>query len=113
MKGFGGIGDLGKIVKQAQEMKEKMEEVQRNLEQEVVVGSAGGGMVKARVNGKLRLVGLEIEKEVVNPDDITMLQDLVVAAVNEAQNRAQEMSMEKARDALGPLAGGFNLPGML
>jgi DNA-binding YbaB/EbfC family protein len=113
MKGFGGIGDLGKIVKQAQEMKQKMEEIQKNLEQEIVVGSAGGGMVKARVNGKLRLISVEIEKEVVNPEDIGMLQDLVVAAVNDGQNRAQEMAMEKAQEAMGPLAGGLNIPGLV
>lgn len=113
MKGFGGIGDLGKLVKQAQEMKKKVEELQQRLENEVVVGSAGGGMVKARVNGKLRLVGIEIEKEVVNPDDIAMLQDLVVAAVSDGQNRAQEMAAEKTREALGPLAGTMDIPGLM
>jgi len=113
MKGFGGIGDLGKLMKQAQEMKKKIDEIQESLEREVVVGSAGGGMVKAHVNGKLRVVAIEIEKEVVDPSDVPMLQDLIVAAVTDGQNRAQELAAEKTREAMGPLAGGMNLPGFM
>jgi len=105
MKGFGGIGDMGKLMKQAQEMKKRMEEVQEKLENEVVVGTAGGGMVKATVNGKLQLVRIEIEREVVDPEDVAMLQDLVTAAVSDGQARAQEMAMEKTREMMGPFAG--------
>jgi DNA-binding YbaB/EbfC family protein len=112
MKGFGGIGDMGKLMKQAQEMKRKMEEAQEILEKETVTGSAGGGMVKATVNGKLRVVHLEIDPEVVNPEDVDMLRDLIVAAVNDGQTRAQEMAMDKTREMMGPAAGMFgNLPG--
>lgn len=94
------------MMKQAQQLQEKLAEVQEELRKKNVEASSGGGMVTAVVNGRQELVGLKIEKEVVNPDDLEMLQDLVVAAVNAASKKAQEMIQEE----LGKMAGGMGIP---
>jgi len=99
---------LGNIMKQAQVMQQKMARLQQELEGRQVEASAGGGMVKAVVNGKQQLVSLQIEKSVVDPEDVEMLQDLVVAAVNEAVKKSQEMMQQE----MGKITGGLNLPGM-
>ena len=75
---------LGNIMKQAQQMQAKMARIQQELEKKEVEATAGGGMVTAKVNGKQELLSLRIEKDVVDPEDVEMLQDLVLAAVNEA-----------------------------
>ncbi|HQM91745.1 MAG TPA: YbaB/EbfC family nucleoid-associated protein, partial [Syntrophales bacterium] len=94
---------------QAQKLQEKMAKVQEELASKTVEATAGGGMVTAVVNGKSELVSIRIEKDVVNPDDVEMLQDLIVAAVGEGVRRAQEMaSAEMAR-----VTGGMKLPGMM
>ncbi|MBP7033128.1 MAG: YbaB/EbfC family nucleoid-associated protein [Syntrophobacterales bacterium] len=96
-------------MKQAQKLQEKMAKVQEELASKTVEATAGGGMVTAVVNGKSELVSIRIEKDVVNPDDVEMLQDLIVAAVGEGVRRAQEMaSAEMAR-----VTGGMKLPGMM
>ncbi len=100
-----GIGD---IMKQVQKMQAKMEEVQAELEDERVEGTAGGGMVKVVANGQQMVVEVKIEKEVVDPDDVEMLEDLIVAAVNQAQQKAQEL----AADKMAGLTGGMKIPGM-
>jgi len=82
-------------MKQAQQMQAKMMRVQEELEVRTVEATAGGGMVTAVVNGKHELMSLKIEKDVVDPEDIEMLQDLVVAAVNEGVRKAQEMAQEE------------------
>jgi len=99
---------LGNIMKQAQMMQQKMARLQQELEGRQVEASAGGGMVKAVVNGKQQLVSLQIEKSVVDPEDVEMLQDLVVAAVNEAVKKSQEMMQQE----MGKVTGGLNIPGM-
>lgn len=99
---------LGNIMKQAQQMQQKMGRLQEELESRQVEASAGGGMVTAVVNGKQQLLSLKIEKSVVDPDDVDMLQDLVVAAVNEAIKKSQEMMQEE----MGKITGGFNIPGL-
>lgn len=99
---------LGNIMKQAQLMQQKMSRLQQELENREVDASAGGGMVTAVVNGKQKLVSLKIEKDVVDPEDVEMLQDLVVAAVNEAISKSQQM----AQDEMGKLTGGLNIPGL-
>lgn len=99
---------LGNIMKQAQMMQQKMARMQQELESREVEASAGGGMVTAVVNGKQRLVSLKIEKSVVDPEDVDMLQDLVVAAVNEAVKKSQDMMQEE----MGKITGGFNIPGL-
>ncbi|ALC15090.1 DNA-binding protein, YbaB/EbfC family [Desulfuromonas soudanensis] len=99
---------MGNIMKQAQQMQQKMGRLQQELEGREVEASAGGGMVTAVVNGKQQLLSLKIEKSVVDPEDVDMLQDLVVAAVNEAIKKSQEMMQEE----MGKITGGFNIPGL-
>jgi DNA-binding YbaB/EbfC family protein len=103
-----GKGGLGDMMKQFQKMQARMEEIQAELEQTEVEGTAGGGMVKVTANGKQDILGIVIDKEVVNPDDIEMLQDLIVAAVNQARQKAAELQSEK----MSELTGGLNIPGM-
>lgn len=99
---------LGNIVKQAQMMQQKMAKLQQELEAREVEASAGGGMVTAVVNGKQKLLTLRIDPSAVDPQDVEMLQDLVVAAVNEAVKKSQDMVQEE----MGKVTGGFNLPGL-
>jgi DNA-binding YbaB/EbfC family protein len=99
---------LGNLMKQAQMMQKKMAEMQEELEQKEVEASAGGGMVTARVNGKQKLLALNIEPDVVDADDVEMLQDLIVAAINEAIKKSQEMIQAE----MGKLTGGMNIPGL-
>ncbi len=99
---------LGNIMKQAQQMQQKMARVQEELAERTIEATAGGGMVTAVANGKQQLISLKIEKEVVDPEDVEMLQDLVQAAVNEAMKKSQEMVQEE----MGKITGGFNMPGM-
>jgi DNA-binding YbaB/EbfC family protein len=99
---------LGNIMKQAQQMQAKIARVQQELETKEVEATAGGGMVTARANGKQQLLDLRIEKDVVDPEDIEMLQDLVLAAVNEALKKSQEM----IQGEMNKVTGGMNIPGM-
>ncbi len=101
--------NMGNLMKQAQKVQQQMMKLQEELNAREVSAQAGGGMVEAVVNGKGELLRLRIEKEVVNPDDAEMLTDLIVAAVGEAQRRAQEM----VQGEMGKLTGGLNLPGMM
>ena len=100
--------DIKQIMQQAQQFQQKMAEVQEDLAGKQVSSSVGGGMVKATVNGKNELVSLHIEKEVIDPADPKMLQDLVIAAVNEAMRQAQDM----AKAEMAKLTGGLNIPGL-
>lgn len=95
------------IMKQAKKMQERMAQMQKELETKTVEAQAGGGMVSVVVNGKFEVVSLKIEKEVVNPEDIEMLQDLVAAAINEGVRKAQEM----AASEMGKITGGLSIPG--
>ncbi len=99
---------LGNMMKQAQQMQAKMTQVQRELETREVDATAGGGMVTARANGKQQILDLKIEKDVVDPEDIEMLQDLVLSAVNEAIKKSQDMVQEE----MSKVTGGMNIPGM-
>jgi len=94
-------------MKQAKKMQERMANMQKELETKTVEAQAGGGMVRVVVNGKFEIVSLKIEKEVVNPEDIEMLQDLIAAAVNEGVRKAQEM----ASSEMAKITGGLNIPG--
>ncbi|MGE4544370.1 MAG: YbaB/EbfC family nucleoid-associated protein [Pedobacter sp.] len=100
---------LGNIMKQAQLMQQKMERMQQELETRQVEASAGGGMVTAVVNGRQQLVDLKIEASVVDPEDVDMLQDLVLAAVNEALKKSQDMAQQE----MSKLTGGMNIPGLM
>lgn len=99
---------FGNMVKQAQLMQQKMARMQEEMDARQFEASAGGGMVTAVVNGKQRLVSLRLEKGAVDPEDVEMLQDLVMAAVNEAVKKSQEVLKQE----MGKLTGGFNLPGL-
>lgn len=99
---------LGNMMKQAQLMQKKMEKVQEELATKEVEASAGGGMVTAKVTGKQQLVSLSIEPSAVDPEDVEMLQDLVVAAVNEAIKKSQDMANEE----MAKITGGLNIPGL-
>jgi len=102
------VHNIGNIMKQAKKMQEKMGKLQQELETRTIEAQAGGGMVRVIVNGKFEVVSLKIEKEVVNPEDIEMLQDLIAAAVNEGIRKAQEM----ASSEMAKITGGLGIPGM-
>lgn len=99
---------LGNLMKQAQMMQQKMGQMQQELEGQEVEASSGGGMVTARVNGKQKLLALTIEPDVVDAEDVEMLQDLIVAAINEAIKKSHEMVQAE----MGKLTGGMNIPGL-
>jgi len=99
---------MNSIMQQAQKVQSKMESIQKELENLEVEGSAGGGMVVVKANGKQEVLSIKIEPEVIS-EDIEMLEDLVLAAVNQAMSRAQEEAAEQMKKATGGLMG--NLPG--
>ncbi|HEX7899283.1 MAG TPA: YbaB/EbfC family nucleoid-associated protein [Planctomycetota bacterium] len=84
-------GNMGKYGKQFQDMQKQIEKVQADLKERVVEGTSGGGMVKAKVNGQQEIVDIKVEKEVINPDDKSMLEDLILAAVNEAVKKSKKL----------------------
>ena len=116
--GPGGGMDMGAILKQAQQMQADMAKVQEELKDEVVDASAGGGMVKVKVSGDLVLQSIEIDPDAVDPEDVEMLQDMVMAAINEGIRAAQERAESKMGGITGGLGGGggglggLGLPGM-
>ncbi|WP_291576720.1 YbaB/EbfC family nucleoid-associated protein [Clostridium sp. UBA4548] len=107
--GFPGMGgNMNNLIKQAQKFQKEMEEMQKNLETKTFEASVGGGAVTVVVNGKKQLTDITIKPEVVDADDVEMLQDLVLAAVNEALKKAEE----DTNNAMGKLTGGMNMPGL-
>jgi DNA-binding YbaB/EbfC family protein len=102
--------DLNAIMKQAQQMQAEMAQAQEKLKDEVVEASAGGGMVKVKMSGDLRLLEIAIDAEAIDPAEAELLQDMVLAAVNEAIRSAQELATSKLGGIAG--AGGLGLPGM-
>ncbi len=100
--------DMSSIMQQAQEMQQKMRDIQRELEKKTITGSAGGGMVNVTVNGQGDLLAVQIEKPLLSPDEAQMLEDLIVSATNEAIRKAKELSKQE----LAQLTGGMNLPGL-
>ncbi|KPJ60144.1 MAG: hypothetical protein AMJ46_07350 [Latescibacteria bacterium DG_63] len=100
---------IGNIMKQAQQIQAKLAEVQEDLAKKRVEASAGGGMVTVVADGQQNIVEVKIDREVVDPGDVEMLQDLIVAAVNEARRKAQELAAEEMRR----LTGGLSIPGLL
>ncbi len=107
--GGGGFGLSPDLIKQAQELQNKLVQAQQEAQQAVTEGTAGGGVVKAQVKGDMRVLGITIEKDVVDPDDVEMLQDLIVAAIKDAQDKIEA----KQQETMGSLTGGLNIPGLL
>ena len=99
---------MGSMLKQAQKLQSQMTKLQDELVDKTIEATAGGGMVKVVVNGKQQLLSIEIEKEVVDPEDVEMLQDMIQAAVNEGLAKSQEM----AQTEMAKLTGGMNIPGL-
>jgi DNA-binding YbaB/EbfC family protein len=112
LKGLGNLGDMAKLMKQAQEMQAKMAEVQESLDSITVEGESGGGLVKVTATAKGELTGLSIDPSIFSPDDKEVAEDLILAAVKDAQARASERAqkeMAKVTEGLG-LPPGMNLP---
>ncbi|MGO1470138.1 MAG: YbaB/EbfC family nucleoid-associated protein [Tissierella sp.] len=105
--GMGG-GNMGNMMKQMQKMQKEMEKTQKQVEEKEIEVTAGGGAIKAVVNGKRELLSIDIDESVVDAEDVEMLEDLVLAAVNEGLRKAEAM-MEKE---MGKLTGGMNIPGL-
>ena len=99
---------MGNMLKQAQKLQSKIFKLQEELADKTVETSVGGGMVKAVANGKQQLVSIKIDPEVVDPEDVQMLEDLIVAGANDALQKAQEMVSEE----MTKLTGGLNIPGL-
>lgn len=107
--GFAGMpGNMSNLMKQAQRMQRQMEDMQKELESMEFDGTAGGEAVKIRVTGKKQLVSVELKPEVVDPDDIEMLQDLIVAAANDAIRKVDEYHDQK----INGISSGVNIPGV-
>lgn len=100
---------MGNMMKQAQKLQSKMAKLQEEMADKTVESTAGGGMVKVVANGRQQIVTIQIEKEVVDPDDVEMLQDLIIAAINDALARSQEM----VTGEMSKLTGGLNIPGLM
>jgi DNA-binding YbaB/EbfC family protein len=105
-KGMGGLGDMAGMMKKAQEMQAKMGEMQESLSTIEVVGESGAGLVKATATAKGELIGLEIDPSIFSPDDKEMAEDLILAAVKDAQARANE----RGREEMGKMAESLGLP---
>jgi DNA-binding YbaB/EbfC family protein len=99
---------MGNMMKQAQKLQSKMMKMQEKLAEQTVETTAGGGMITVVANGKQQIVSISIEKEVVDPDDVEMLEDLILAAVNDALTKSQEMVSSE----MSKLTGGLNIPGL-
>lgn len=100
--------NMAGMLKQAQKLQSDMLKMQEELGSKIVESSSGGGMVTAKVNGKQELISITIDKAVINPDDAEMLQDLIVASINEALNKSKDM----VTNEMSKLTGGLNLPGL-
>lgn len=101
------MNNMHAMMKQAQKLQKKMLQTQQEMATKTIEASSGGGMVKVVANGAQKIESIIFEKEVVNADDIEMLQDLVLAAVNDALTKSQEMVSSE----MGKLTGGLNIPG--
>ncbi len=106
--GFPGMGSNKNMMKQVQKLQKQMEQMQTELKESVIEASAGGGVVTAKVNGDKELLEIHIDQEVVDPEDVETLEDLIMAAVNEAMRKVDDKSQETYQK----MTGGLNIPGM-
>ncbi len=107
-RGMGGGGNMNQMLKQAKKMQEQMMKMQEEMEEKVYEVASGGGAVKVKVSGKRELMEIKINPDVVDPDDVEMLEDLIMAAVNEGLRKADASSS----DEFSKLTGGLNIPGL-
>ena len=112
-KGFHGAGmntnkNMGSVIKKAQQMQEEMERIQSEIEEKTVEATAGGGMIEVKANGKKEILSIKIKPDVVDPEDVETLEDLVMVAVNDAIKKADEMMTE----GMSAVTGGINIPGI-
>lgn len=107
-RGMGGGGNMNHMIKQAQKMQEQMLKMQKEMENKTYEAAAGGGAVKVVFDGKRELKEVIVSPEVADPDDVEMLQDLIIAAVNEGLRKIEEDSTSQ----LGSITGGLNIPGL-
>jgi DNA-binding YbaB/EbfC family protein len=105
-------GGMGNLLKQAQKMQKEIERIQNELADMKIEGSAGGGMVTATASGQQELLEIKIDPEVVDPDDVEMLEDLVLAAVNQALETAKATAEQEMAKATGGMGGGLGIPGL-
>lgn len=103
-----GMANMGKMMKQVQKMQKEMARMQEELKDKTVEATAGGGVIKVVANGKQEILSIEISPEAVDPEDVEMLQDLVLAAVNEVLQKSQEM----VQSEMQKITGGLNIPGL-
>lgn len=106
--GAGGGGNMKSQLKQLQAMQREMEKTQDELNEKEITVTAGGGAIEVTANGRKEIVSLKIDPEVVDPEDVEMLQDLIIAAVNEAMRQVEEM----VENEMGKITGGLNIPGL-
>lgn len=106
--GGGGMGNMQQMIRQAQKMQEAMAEKQAELEEKEYTTTAGGGVVEVKINGKKEITALNLKPEIVDPEDVEMLQDLVLAAVNEAIRTVEEINTNE----MNKITGSLNMPGM-
>lgn len=104
----GILGGMGGLMKQAQKMQDRILKVQEEMAGKTIEASAGGGMVTVIANGRQEIVSIKVEKEVVAPEDVEMLEDLILAAVNDALKKSQQMMAEEMQK----ITGGLNIPGL-
>ncbi len=104
----GGMGNMNNMIKQAQKMQQDMLKMQEEMEVTEFEGTSGGGAVTVKVNGKKEVSAISLKPEIVDPDDVEMLEDLILVAVNEAMKKVDDASSKK----LGALTGGMNIPGL-
>ena len=104
-------GNMSKMLKQAQEVQKQIEDVQNELDELHIYGEAGGGMVKATVNGKMEVLDLTL-KDGILEEDKDMIEDLIISAVNNAMKKAQEESQNRMNSVAGGMLGGMKIPGM-
>jgi nucleoid-associated protein EbfC len=109
LKGLGDIGKLGGMLKQAMEMKGRIEAIKEKLAEQVVEASAGGGMVTVKMNGKMETLSIAIDPEIINPDDPQTLETLVRAAVNAASEKVRDL----VKDQMSEATQGIDLPGII
>ena len=107
--GFPGGANMNNMMKQVKKMQEQMEKAQQDIEEKEFESTSGGGVVSATVNGRKEVIAIKIDPDVIDPEDGEMLEDLIIAAINDAMKKADEYSGQ----TMGKLTGGLNIPGLM